>query len=168
MSITAVIAATLGFLLSQPAALQQQAEPESETDHFETAIKIIKKYEGMSTPAHYPFVGHGHLVLPGEKFPRHRSLTVAEADRLLRADLRKLIRMFNAYGKDSILLGVLAYNIGPGNVRRSAVLKKIAAGNRDIRQNYLRHTRHKGKVLPSLQRRRTEEFNTLYIPDTLS
>lgn len=38
MSITAVIAATLGFLLSQPGAMQQQAEPEPETDHFEILL----------------------------------------------------------------------------------------------------------------------------------
>ena len=31
MSITAVIAATMGFLLSQPAAMQQQAEPSRHT-----------------------------------------------------------------------------------------------------------------------------------------
>ncbi|MDE5585964.1 MAG: hypothetical protein K2I92_06435, partial [Muribaculaceae bacterium] len=37
---------------------------------FEDAIAIIKKYEGLSGPSHWPFVGYGHKVMPGEKFTR--------------------------------------------------------------------------------------------------
>ena len=31
---------------------------------FEDAIAIIKKYEGISGPGHWPFVGYGHKVMP--------------------------------------------------------------------------------------------------------
>ena len=50
-----------------------QVPARSGDDMFEKAVGIIKKYEGMSTPRHWPFVGHGHLVLPGEKFSRARA-----------------------------------------------------------------------------------------------
>lgn len=147
-----------GTLLQVPAPT---SAPSAE-DHFEKAVSIIKKYEGMSTPRHYPFVGHGHLVLPGEKFPRNRSLTASEADALLRKDLRKLCAQFRQYGRDSLILGVLAYNIGPGNVRKSSVFKKLVAGERDIRASYLAHCRYRGKVLRGLQKRRAEEFEELF------
>lgn len=137
-------------------------------DMFEKAVGIIKKYEGMSTPRHWPFVGHGHLVLPGENFSRKKTLTAAQADALLRKDLRKLCAQFRRYGRDSLILAVLAYNIGPGNVRKSPVFKKLTSGDRDIKSSYLAHCRYKGKVLRGLQKRRVEEYNELYLGDPLN
>lgn len=139
--------------------------PETEKSDFEKAVEIIKKYEGMHSPKHYPLVGYGHQVLPGEKYSRTKALSEKEADALLRKDLLKNCAVFREYGKDSLLLGVLAYNIGSGNVKRSTVTSKLKAGNRDIRSNYLAHCRYKGKELPQLKRRRTEEFNELFIID---
>ena len=46
------------------------AEKKSEirqTDLFEKAVTIIKKYETLHQPKHWPLVGYGHKVLPGEK-----------------------------------------------------------------------------------------------------
>lgn len=145
-----------------------QVPARSGDDMFEKAVGIIKKYEGMSTPRHWPFVGHGHLVLPGEKFSRARALTAAEADALLRRDQRKLCSRFSRYGRDSLILAVLAYNIGPGNVLKSRVLKKLASGERDIKESYLAHCRYRGKVLRSLQKRRAEEYHELYLGDPLN
>ena len=153
-------------LLMAGALLQVPAR--SGDDMFEKAVGIIKKYEGMSTPRHWPFVGHGHLVLPGEKFSRARALTAAEADDLLRRDLRKLCSRFSRYGRDSLILAVLAYNIGPGNVLKPRVLKKLASGERDIKESYLAHCRYRGKVLRSLQKRRAEEYHELYLGDPLN
>ena len=68
-----------------------QAEADS---LFEVAVRIIKKYETMHKPKDWPFVGYGHGVLPGEKFSRKRTLTEAEADALLRKDLRDNMAVF--------------------------------------------------------------------------
>ena len=90
---------------------------------FERAVIIIKKYETLHRPKDYPYVGYGHRVLPGEPYRRGVQLTEKQADALLRKDLRKFISLYKAYGKDALLLGVLAYNCGPGIVNKSTILK---------------------------------------------
>lgn len=132
---------------------------------FEEAVKIIKKYETLHKPKHWPLVGYGHKVLPGEKFSRTRALSETEADALLRKDLLKNCAMFREFGADSLLLGVLAYNIGSGATRRSSVVRKLRAGDRDIESAYIAHSRYRGKVHNQIRQRRIEEFETLYIPN---
>lgn len=90
---------------------------------FERAVIIIKKFETLHRPKDYPYVGYGHRVLPGEPYRRGVQLTEKQADALLRKDLRKFVSLYKAYGKDALLLGVLAYNCGPGVVNKSTVLK---------------------------------------------
>lgn len=137
--------------------------PAPVTDPFEQAVSIIKKYEGMHQPRHWPLVGYGHKVLPGEKYSRSATLSEKQADALLRKDLLKNCAVFRDFGADSLLLGTLAYNIGSGNVKRSGVTTALRNGNRDIRELYLAHCRYRGKKLSQLQRRRVEEFETLFI-----
>lgn len=132
---------------------------------FEEAVEIIKKYETLHKPKHWPLVGYGHKVLPGEKFSRTRALSETEADALLRKDLLKNCAVFREFGADSLLLGVLAYNIGSGATRRSSVVRKLRAGDRDIESAYIAHSRYRGKVHNQIRQRRIEEFETLYIPN---
>ena len=94
---------------------------------FERAVLIIKKFETLHKPKHWPYVGYGHQVQPGEPYRRGCQLTEAQADALLRKDLRKFCALYAQYGKDSILLGCLAYNCGPGVVNKSTVLKRSVA-----------------------------------------
>lgn len=133
--------------------------------HFEKAVEIIKKYEGLHQPKHWPLVGYGHMVLKGEKFNRSKTMSEKEADALLRKDLLKNCAVFREFGKDSLLLGVLAYNIGSGNVKRSTVVSKLRQGDRNIRENFIAHCRYKGKQNPQIKRRRIEEFETLFLTD---
>ncbi|MCM1111395.1 MAG: hypothetical protein NC336_09310 [Clostridium sp.] len=131
---------------------------------FEKAVEIIKKYETIHQPRHWPFVGYGHKVLRGEKFSRRKAMNEADAEALLRKDLLKNCAAFREYGRDSLILGVLAYNIGSGATKRSSIVKKLAAGDRDIRDIYLAHCRYRGKVHNGILQRRTEEFDTLFEP----
>lgn len=64
---------------------------------------------------HWPYVGWGHKVLPGERFTN--SITKAQGDSILRADLRKLCRMFSYLGRDSLIVSVLAYNVGCSRIK---------------------------------------------------
>lgn len=128
---------------------------------FETAVNIIKKYEGLHKSRHWPYIGYGHQVVRGEKYRRGVVLKQDEAEALLRKDLKKYIGQFSEYGADSVLLGVLAYNIGVGNVRRSS-LPSLLGNEEKLRSTYLAHCRYRGKVMSQIQRRRTEEFDTLY------
>lgn len=134
-----------------------------EISDFEKAVQLIKKYEGLHQPRHYPLVGYGHLVLPGEKFSRTKAMNEAEAEKLLRKDLLKNCAVFRDWGADSLILGVLAYNIGSGNALRSSVAKKLKAGDRDIYANYVAHSKYKGKTHTQIRQRRIEEYETLFI-----
>lgn len=134
---------------------------------FEKAVEIIKRYETLHQPRHWPLVGYGHKVMPGEKFSHSKTMPEADAEALLRKDLLKNCAVFRDFGRDSLILGVLAYNIGPGATRRSSVVKKLAAGNRDIRDTYLSYCHYRGKLLSQLKRRRAEEFDTLFLEEEL-
>ena len=129
---------------------------------FERAVLIIKHFETLHQPRHWPYVGYGHQVQPGEPYRRGVQLTERQADLLLRKDLRKFCALYSQYGKDSILLACLAYNCGPGVVNKSSVLKKLKSGNRDIFKSYTSHCRYKGKFHKQLHQRRIMEIMILF------
>lgn len=140
-----------------------------ELSPFERAVCCIRFYEGLHRKKDYPYVGYGHKLRPGE---RHSSnMTAREAEDLLRKDLRELCAMFRPYGQDSLLLAALAYNIGPykvlgckGRYPKSTVLKKLEAGDRNIRDDYVKYCRWRGKRVPSIERRRYIELMLLFTP----
>ena len=129
---------------------------------FEQAVSLIKKYETLHSARHWPLIGYGHKVLPGEKYKPGHTLSESQADALLRKDLKKLADIYKGYGKDSLLLGVLAYNVGIGRVNNSSVLKLLKSGNRDIKSAFESMCRYKGKVHKQIQKRRIEEFKSLF------
>ena len=131
---------------------------------FERAVLIIKKFETMHKPKHWPYVGYGHQVQPGEPYRRGVQLTEAQADALLRKDLAKFVSLYKDYGKDAVLLGALAYNCGPGVVNKSSILKKLKSGDRNIFQAYTSHCRYKGKWHKGIHTRRLTELAALYTP----
>ena len=140
----------------------------SELPPFERAVSVIRYFEGMHSAKHYPYVGYGHKVQPGENLSRN--MTEEEADRLLRSDLRKLCKIFSGYGQDSLLLATLAYNVGAyrllgyGDRPRSRLVKMLDEGDRNIYREYITFRKYKGKVIPSLELRRRMEIELLYIP----
>lgn len=133
---------------------------------FERAIVIIKRYETLHKAGRdWPYVGFGHRVLPGEPYTKHTQLTEAQADALLRKDLRKFMAYFKDFKpSDQLLLGVLSYNLGPGAVQKSTVYKKLKRGDRNIFKNYVSHCRYKGKFHKGLHSRRLTEFAALFTP----
>ena len=171
-SLAGLAIATLLMLSPLMAVAQSHppARPQAMTElqRFNLAVEIIKHFEGWHTVRNYPYVGWGHQLQPGERYSA-RTMTKAQGDRLLRQDLMKFYQMFDGYGKDQLLLAVLAYNIGPyailgTNKRpRSTLLKKLDAGNRDIFSDYMRFCRYKGRKVKSIERRRYVEFSLLFI-----
>lgn len=127
---------------------------------FEAAAQCIKRYEGLHAPEHYPYVGYGHRLLSGEAF--RSDMNEKSADSLLRADLLRKCRVFRNFGKDSLLLGVLSYNIGETKVLKSRLAGKLRAGDRDIYHEYVSFRLIDGKVSPALEKRRREEFKLLF------
>lgn len=136
---------------------------------FERAVRCIKYYEGWhDIKRNYPYIGWGHRILPHEKF--RNNLTFQQADSLLRSDLRKLCTLFRKYGRDTLLLAVLAYNVGPykilgnGKFPKSRLLQKIEQGERNIRREYLDFCRYQRRKIASIHRRRQTELQLLYKP----
>ncbi len=136
-------------------------------DKFSLAVECVKRFEGWhGEKKHWPYVGWGHKVLPGERFTN--GITKAQGDSILRADLRKLCRMFSYLGRDSLLAAVLSYNVGPyrlkgyGKRPKSRLLKKLESGDRNIYKEYVSFRCYKGKVVPSIERRRKVEFMLLF------
>ena len=134
---------------------------------FDRAVCCIKYYEGMHGKKDYPYVGYGHKLRPGEHYSSNMSYY--EADALLRKDLKEFCAMFSAYGKDSLLLATLDYNVGPYRILgskkkypKSTLLKKIEAGIRDFKDDYVKFCHWKGKKIPSIERRRYAELFLLY------
>ena len=76
--------------------------------------------------------------------------------------------MFRQFGKDSLLLVTLAYNVGPyrllGSKKRpkNTLVKKLEAGDRNIYKEYVSLRCYKGKVVPSIERRRKVEYLLLF------
>ena len=136
---------------------------------FERAVRCIKYYEGWhDIKRNYPYIGWGHRILPHEKF--RKNLTFQQADSLLRSDLRKLCTLFRKYGRDTLLLAVLAYNVGPykilgnGKYPKSRLLQKIEQGERNICREYLDFCRYQRRKIASIHRRRQTELLLLYKP----
>lgn len=98
---------------------------------FERAILIIKHYETLHRPEHWPTIGYGHVVQPGEPYRKGVQLTESQADNLLRKDLRKFCALYRSYGADSLLLACLSYNCGLAPIlggkgyKKSRLLRKI-------------------------------------------
>ena len=80
-----------------------------------------------------------------------------QADALLRKDLAKFYALYYQYSKDSVLLGALAYNCGPGVVNKSTVLKKLKRGDRNIFKSYTAHCKYKGRFHKGLYKRRCQK-----------
>ena len=132
---------------------------------FERSVATIKYFEGLHQAQDYPYVGYGHRIQPGEHY--RSPLSRKQADALLRRDLRKLCKMFEGYGEYSLLLATLAYNVGYGTLMgnshrpKSLLVQKIERGDKDIYHDYISFCRYKGKVVPSIRRRRMVEYHLL-------
>ena len=132
-----------------------------------TGFTECLQYEGWhGEKKHWPYVGWGHKVLPGERFTN--DITKVQGDSILRADMMKLCRLFSKFGRDSVLLACLAYQVGAyrllgsKNHPKSKLIQKLEAGNRDIYNEYISFRSYRGKVVPSIERRRKVEYMLLF------
>ena len=120
---------------------------------LERAILCTKYHEGW----------HGE-----KKHWLTNNITRAQGDSILRADLMKLCRLFRRFGRDSTLLSCLAYQVGPyrllgsKSIPKSRLIQKLEAGNRDIYKEYISFRCYKGRVIPSIEKRRKVEYMLLF------
>ncbi len=153
-------------LLCQPILAQRKMRL-ADLPPFERAVVVVKYFEGLHGKDCYPYVGYGHQLQPGERFTA--DMTERQADSLLRADLWKCFEHFKGYGKDALLLTLLAYNVGVGRLLgygkhpKSQLLRKIESGDRNFYHDFVSFCRYKGKVLRGLVKRRKVEFALFYL-----
>ena len=125
---------------------------------FERAVVCVKFFEGFHGKGCYPYVGYGHQLQKGERFSSN--MPEWQADSLLRADLMTQFDRFKCYGKDALLLSLLAYNVGAGRILgygkhpKSQLLRKIETGDRNYIQEYLSFCHYKGKILRGLVKKK--------------
>ena len=135
---------------------------------FERAVVCVKFFEGFHGKGCYPYVGYGHQLQKGEHFSSN--MPEWQADSLLRADLMAQFDRFKCYGKDALLLSLLAYNVGAGRILgygkqpKSQLLRKIESGDRNYIQEYLSFCHYNGKILRGLVKRRRAEFLLFFSP----
>lgn len=136
---------------------------------LERAISCIRFYEGWhGEKKHWPYVGWGHRVLPREKFTN--DITKAQGDSILRTDMMKLCRLFSKFGRDSVLLACLAYQVGAyrllgtKKMPKSRLIRKLEVGDRNIYEEYISYCYYNGKSVASIKRRRIVELQLLYVP----
>src|SRR5574344_580378 len=133
---------------------------------FERAVLLIKHCEGMHSQKDYPYVGYGHRLQPGEKLTS--KITKRQADSLLRSDLKKLCYLFRDYGSSTILLATLAYNCGHVSILgdkkkpENRLIQKIKQGEKNTENEDLTARKWKGKVAPTIKKRRWMELKLLY------
>lgn len=132
---------------------------------MEKAIELIKEFESLRTrayrcPAGVWTIGWGHTA--GVK--RGDSITEAEAERLLRADVADLGRRLRQTGvalspnREAALLS-FAYNVGFDALLRSTLWRKVRANPADptIGEEFGRWKYAGGRVMAGLVRRRAKE-----------
>jgi lysozyme len=132
----------------------------------EQAIKLIKKFEGKCLtpyvcPAGYRTIGWGHRLTSYDAFTL---LTDAEADDLLRQDLRRceraltrLVRVPLLGHQEAALLSFI-FNVGAGAFQRSTLRMKVnRREHEEVPLEFHRWVWSKGKKLPGLVVRRAVE-----------
>jgi lysozyme len=131
----------------------------------ERGLDLIRRFEGLELtayrcPAGVWTIGHGHT---GPEVREGKSITPAEAEAMLRADLIRLEEGVArsagpcTQGQYDALVS-FAFNLGLGALRSSTLLKKHKAGeHRLAAAEFGRWIHAGGRRLPGLVRRRAAE-----------
>lgn len=139
----------------------------------QAGVDLIKEFEGFRGYAYLDAVGvltigYGHTSRAGEpKVKPGMTITEEEGENILKKDLIK----FENYVKDILKEDIhkinenqfaacvsLCYNIGPGNFKKSSVVRFIRATNLPVAADmFLLWNKAGGKVLRGLVRRRRAE-----------
>jgi lysozyme len=133
------------------------------------ARKMIQLHEGYVDhvyldPAGHATIGWGHLIKPGESFPK--TITREQATELFDADVAiaeksvtRLVLVPLTQGQFDALVDFV-FNLGQGRLANSTLLRLLNAGNYDNAAIELhRWVLAGGRKLPGLVKRRRDAFN---------
>lgn len=138
----------------------------------EEGLDIIKRWEQgpegsfapvpYRDPAGHATVGWGHMLRPHDAFDY--PLSAEDADELLAADLER----FERYVEDLVEVEIndnqfsalvsFCFNVGPGALQRSTLLRKLNEGDFEGAANeFPRWRKAGGRILRGLELRRADE-----------
>lgn len=137
-------------------------------------IALIKSFEGLRLKAYkalpsekYYTIGYGHY---GSDIKEGQTITEAEAEALLRADIKKYEAKVNKYSNykwnenEFSALVSFAYNIG--NI--DGLTKKGERSREEIKKVWTSYSKAGGKELPGLLRRREAELKLFNESDAMA
>ena len=139
----------------------------------EECIAMIKRQEGLRLSAYKcsantVTIGYGQT---GSDVTMGMNITQARAEELLIRDLAQFETAVNSLVKVSLTqnqfdaLVSWTYNLGPGNLRTSTLLKILNEGKyAEVPEQMKRWVHSQGKVLPGLVHRREEEAQLFAAP----
>ncbi len=132
-------------------------------------IDFIATYEKFSEKIYLDAnnketIGYGHLLLEGEREKFKNGITKQEAKKLMEADLeiaenaiKRLVKVPLTQNQFDALVSFV-FNVGMGNFRRSTMLELLNQGKyEEASFEFLKWIKSGGKILPGLQRRRSDE-----------
>lgn len=111
--------------LCQPPSSEAKADAEPPTapaSTIEQAVSLLAVLEGWHDPQKTGCTGWGHRIC----YDDARASTPVEADSLAAADLRALCARFRYFQGDSLLLALLAYNVGAKAVKTSSLMDSLS------------------------------------------
>lgn len=133
-------------------------------------LDLIKQYEGLRTtaylcPANVPTIGYGNTSSVTRADVGKKTVTVAQAETLLRADLvrfeKAVSKLVTAPLSDNQYAALVsfAFNLGEGNLSKSTLLKRINAKApvTQIEASWMQWINAGGKRLQGLVNRRAAE-----------
>lgn len=146
----------------------------------EKGLELIKSFEGFRADAYWDStgkvwtIGYGAtFYMDGTKVSKGDRITKEEATRLLEKMVAERFEKYvDMYVTSSInpnqrdALTSFTYNCGPGNLKKSALLRKVNADPSDtsIRQEFAKWNKSGGQVLAGLTRRRKAEADLYFTP----
>ena len=138
-------------------------------------LRIIEIYEGCKLksyicPAGKWTVGIGHVrtAKPGMIITKEQAYDLLRSDlEISEASVKRHNLNLNQNQFDALVS--FAFNLGSTAFRGSSLLKKIRlnASEDEIRHQFSRWVHAKGKPIPGLIARRTDEANLYFLPNTL-
>lgn len=142
------------------------------TRHINNAgLSLIKQFEGLELtaylcPAKIPTIGYGNTNSVIRSDVGRKTITPAQAEALLRADLvrfeKAVERLVTVPLTDNQFAALVsfAFNLGEGNLAKSTLLKRINAKApiADIERSWMQWVNANGRRLQGLVNRRAAEM----------
>ena len=136
----------------------------------EIGLDLIKSFEGLKLesylcPAKVWTIGYGHT----QGVRQGQAISEQQAESLLKGDLliyEKAVLSHNLKLNQNQFDALVSftYNVGPGNLAKSTLLRKVKLNPNDlsIRDEFMKWNKAKGKVLAGLTRRRKAEADLYF------